>query len=60
MVSSRIEEDDCKKGFILDGFPRTLNQAGVLDEMLNAKGIKLDAGFRGETYSVEKSYQLYE
>ncbi len=43
MVSSRIEEDDCKKGFILDGFPRTLNQAGVLDEMLNAKGIKLDA-----------------
>lgn len=43
MVSNRIEEDDCKKGFILDGFPRTLNQASVLDDMLKTKGIKLNA-----------------
>jgi adenylate kinase len=43
MLSSRIEEDDCKNGFILDGFPRTLPQAEVLDEMLEQKGIKLDA-----------------
>ncbi len=43
MVSNRIEEDDCKKGFILDGFPRTLNQAEVLDKMLEGKGIKLNA-----------------
>lgn len=43
MVSNRIEEDDCKKGFILDGFPRTLNQAEVLDKMLAGKGIKLNA-----------------
>ena len=43
MVSNQIEEPDCKKGFILDGFPRTLHQAEVLDEMLDRKGINLDA-----------------
>lgn len=43
MVSRRIEEDDCKNGFILDGFPRTLPQAEVLEKMLGEKGIKLDA-----------------
>lgn len=43
MVSKRIDEDDCKNGFILDGFPRTLHQAEVLDEMLDRKGINLDA-----------------
>ena len=43
MVSRRIEQDDCKNGFILDGFPRTLPQAEVLEKMLSAKGITLDA-----------------
>ena len=43
MVSKRIEEDDCKNGFILDGFPRTLPQAEILEKMLADKGIKLDA-----------------
>ncbi len=43
MLSARIDEEDCKNGFILDGFPRTLPQAEVLDEMLAKKGIKLDA-----------------
>lgn len=43
MVSKRIDEDDCKKGFILDGFPRTLKQAEVLETMLDKKGIKLNA-----------------
>ncbi len=42
MVSSRIDEDDCKNGFILDGFPRTLPQAEVLDVLLKEKGIVLD------------------
>lgn len=43
IVSDRIEEPDAAKGFILDGFPRTVAQAVALDEMLTAKGQKLDA-----------------
>ncbi len=43
MLSARIDEEDCKNGFILDGFPRTLPQAEVLDDMFAQKGIKLDA-----------------
>ncbi len=43
MLEKRIDQDDCKNGFILDGFPRTLPQAEVLDELLQKKGIVLDA-----------------
>lgn len=42
IVADRIEEADAKKGFILDGFPRTLAQAEALDAMLAGKGLKLD------------------
>jgi len=38
IVEERIAETDCRKGFILDGFPRTLGQAKFVDEMLRKKG----------------------
>jgi adenylate kinase len=43
IVAERIEEADAKRGFILDGFPRTVSQAEALDAMLSAKGKPLDA-----------------
>ena len=42
IVSDRVDQDDCANGFILDGFPRTLEQADSLAEMLDGKGISLD------------------
>src|SRR5438046_4069926 len=43
IVSDRIDEPDARKGFILDGFPRTVPQAHALDRMLRERGLKLDA-----------------
>lgn len=42
IVQERIEQPDARKGFILDGFPRTVPQAVALDRMLAAKGMTLD------------------
>ena len=42
IVSERIDQPDCANGFILDGFPRTLQQADALGAMLAEKGIELD------------------
>jgi len=42
IISKRISEDDCSKGFILDGFPRNLNQASKFDEILLEKDKKID------------------
>jgi adenylate kinase len=43
IVQERLLEDDCKEGFLLDGFPRTIAQAEALDKFLSSNGIKLDA-----------------
>ena len=43
IVSDRIDEPDCKKGFILDGYPRTVGQAEALQSILASKHTKLDA-----------------
>lgn len=42
IVSDRLKKSDCENGFILDGFPRTVNQAEKLDEILKQMGINLD------------------
>jgi adenylate kinase len=43
IVAERIEQPDCKAGFILDGYPRTLVQADAVGEMLAERGMSLDA-----------------
>ncbi len=42
LVMDRIQQDDCKNGFVLDGFPRTIPQAEALDEALTKIGQKMD------------------
>jgi len=41
-VKDRLVEEDCAKGFLLDGFPRTVDQADALETELSKLGIKLD------------------
>ncbi|HOE77052.1 MAG TPA: adenylate kinase [Bacilli bacterium] len=42
IVKERIQQPDCQNGFVLDGFPRTLNQAEIFTQILNELNIQLD------------------
>ena len=42
LLRERLQQEDCKKGFILDGYPRTLSQIYLLNDLLNELGRKID------------------
>ena len=42
LLRERLQQEDCKKGFILDGYPRTLSQIHLLNDLLNELGRKID------------------
>ena len=43
IIAERIDQPDARRGFVLDGFPRTVPQAEALERLLAARGLKLDA-----------------
>ena len=42
IIADRLRQPDCRKGYLLDGFPRTIAQAEALDKMLSGQGTPLD------------------
>ena len=52
MVRERTESEDCKKGYVLDGFPRTPAQAGMLEDLAAQQGNSIEAIFVDVPYDV--------
>ena len=42
LIAERLNQNDARRGFILDGFPRTIGQAEALDNLLSSRGLRLD------------------
>ena len=55
LVMDRIQQDDCKNGFVLDGFPRTIPQAEALDAALTKINEKMDYALDIELADEKKS-----
>jgi adenylate kinase len=53
LVKERIAQDDCKNGFLLDGFPRTVGQADALQSILSELGLKMDGALNFEVSDEE-------
>ena len=60
LVTDRLSFPDAREGFLLDGFPRTLEQVHTLDEQLEASGVRLDAAIRLEVDVEEVVRRLLE
>jgi adenylate kinase len=58
LIQERVKEEDCKNGYILDGFPRTEAQAATLDSMLKAEGTSLSAALLFEVDTEELKKRL--
>jgi adenylate kinase len=58
LVKDRLAQEDCKNGYLLDGFPRTIFQAEQLDKYLEEQGQKLDAVINFEVESEELILRL--
>lgn len=58
IVDERLRAPDCEHGFILDGFPRTVEQARVLDAILGRRGQRLDAAISVEVPREELVHRL--
>lgn len=59
MVQDRLDQDDAKRGFLLDGFPRTVPQAAALERFLEARGEPLDAVLRFDVPEEELIARLH-
>ena len=60
LIAERLKEPDCKNGFILDGFPRTVPQADVLKKILSGLGKKVDIAIEFQIPDKELVFRLSE